>query len=196
MSLLHRRTGPDAADAPRAARRDAKKDKARLRRSRRRALRFNLALFFALVGVAMLALRTERAGEFLAGNGDAAGRAVEMATGILRNADPDAATAEPVFALRGRIQDRMARCFRLTASSRPARLEALPGVLVVRVGTARSPALEMDLSALKAAGVSGGWITRRPGMGLDDAQLSGLAAQAGIAVYAPGSPCPQVRPRG
>lgn len=166
--------------------RDARKRKAGRRRSARRALRFNLALLAAFVGLGLLAIRAEKIAPLLEEHGDLLGRAAES----LRRADVDAASSEEIFTLRRRVEDRFRDCVGVTAASRPVRLQRMPGMLAVQAEGAPGPALELSLGALKQGGPTGDWITRRAGRGLTDQQLRGLSALAVFAVYDPTGPCP------
>ena len=168
------------------AARAAQKRKAARRRSARRALRVNLAIFFALLGLGLLAWRAERLAPLLERHGDVLGRAADT----LRRADLDAVGSEEIFTLRRRIETRFRDCAGLSAASRPIRLRSLPGMLSVEAEGARRPAMELNLSELKQTGPTGGWITSRPAHGLTEGQMRGLSALAAFAVYDPTGPCP------
>lgn len=159
--------------------------KNRARAARRRALGFNLRLLAILTAGAAVWIQREPIARFLAEHGDTAGLTAE----ILRGADPDALSAEPIFALRGRVEEMLERCFAIHADSRPLRAEHLPAILALRVEGRARPAFEYDFAALKSRGLSD-WTLMREGQGLDPRLRPGLEALGKLAVFSPGAPCP------
>ncbi len=158
------------------------------RRSVLRSIRVNLLILGALVGLAALALRIERAVPFLAEHGDA----LDYAAGVAAGADYDALSTLELFELRRRFRDKLAECTGLTAASRPYWVEEFPGRLMIRGRGERLPLVEIDFAALKSQGPLGRFATA--GAQPEAERIRTVAAAAGLlGIYAPDKPCPPTK---
>lgn len=150
-----------------------------------RNVRINLLIFSALLALALLVIRFERAAPFLAEHGET----LDYAAGLATGADYDALSSLAPFEIRGRFAAKIGECLGLTRDTYPLRVETLPGRLRIRGPGDAPPLVEFDLGALQEGGPLADFARRSQDPMAGTIAVAARAAGL-LGVYAPDAPCP------